>query len=68
MYCRECGAKIQLNNEYTDSEGRPMTWLAGDWVSVELCIDCWAKEELGKLQHLCMDRYNGSLSELLVDE
>ena len=66
-HCKRCGAEIPSGGD-TDAQGRPMSWIEGDWVTLELCHDCWARDHVEKLQSECMERYNGELAGVLADE
>jgi predicted amidophosphoribosyltransferase len=64
-HCKKCGAEIPHVDDYTDKYGRPIAWVSGDWVALERCHDCWAKDQLRQLRFECMERYNGHSSEVL---
>ena len=72
-HCKECGVEIQHPDFHAhDAQGRPMTYIQGDdgpeWISLERCADCWAEEKVEELASECMDRYGGSLAEVLYVE
>jgi hypothetical protein len=63
-HCKKCGAEIPSDG-YHDSHGRPMSWSGTDWVSLELCPDCWARGKIRKIRWECTERYAGEVPEVL---
>jgi len=59
-YCKRCGQKIPNKNGYTDEHGRPMVFVGLEWVSLELCHECWTDDELTDIELECTERYGVS--------
>jgi hypothetical protein len=68
-HCKKCGAELPTGwCDTTDDLGRPMIWRSalGEWVAIEKCPDCWARERIEGLIGECSDKYAGEVPEVLA--
>lgn len=55
--------------DVNDADGRPMIWSSklGDFVTIETCPECWARDQLNALVRESNDRYAGRVPEVLAN-